>query len=384
MSVHSFTLPCTIVDILSSFLLGTGCLKVTPTGLLGVDHHRKEPCEVDGGCSLSGDRRGDENIALLSMHTLWVREHNRIAEQLRLVNPHWDDETLFQNARKIIGGIMQHIVYQEWLPNIVRLNRYKGYSPRLNPSVRNAFASAAFRFGHSLIPNKFSQLNNNYDYQFKPVDLQIAFRNRKLILDRGIESTMFGLMGNRSGNVDRGFAFGINRRLLVKPGKSEHMDLTAFNIQRGRDHGIATYGRWRDACRLPPVRSFADLNKYMLPGTVERLQKLYKHPNDIDLFAAGISEKHEPGFQVGPTFGCIFRYQFRRLSEGDRYFYRYGGVFTPAQFQEIRKASMARILCNSLKGIVSIQPKAFHMESPVNKRISCNRIPKLNLLPWRK
>ena len=53
--------------------------------------------------------------ALMAMHTIWVREHNRIANFLHLLNPHWGDERLYQEARKIVGAEIQHITYNEWL-----------------------------------------------------------------------------------------------------------------------------------------------------------------------------------------------------------------------------------------------------------------------------
>lgn len=41
------------------------------------------------------------------MHTLWFREHNRIATKLLEMNADWDGERIYQEARKIVGAMMQ-------------------------------------------------------------------------------------------------------------------------------------------------------------------------------------------------------------------------------------------------------------------------------------
>ena len=57
--------------------------------------------------------------ALASMHTIWMREHNRLVTSLAEINPHWNDDRLFFEARKIVGAMMQKITYGEWLPTVL-------------------------------------------------------------------------------------------------------------------------------------------------------------------------------------------------------------------------------------------------------------------------
>ncbi|KAH6922756.1 hypothetical protein HPB50_018800 [Hyalomma asiaticum] len=51
--------------------------------------------EENAFCLRAGDSRANQQPGILSMQTLWVREHNRIARRLACINPHWEDEELF-------------------------------------------------------------------------------------------------------------------------------------------------------------------------------------------------------------------------------------------------------------------------------------------------
>ncbi|CAI9601382.1 unnamed protein product, partial [Staurois parvus] len=103
-------------------------------------------------CFLAGDSRVSEQLGLTTFHTLFLREHNRIAIQLNKLNPHWSGERLYQETRKIIGSMMQKITYKDWLPLLLGsemshvLPTHTGYNDNEDPRVSNAF-TLAFRMG---------------------------------------------------------------------------------------------------------------------------------------------------------------------------------------------------------------------------------------------
>ena len=114
----------------------------------------------DGDPEVAGDQRVNEQPGLASLHTVWLREHNRLAAALESLNTDWDQEKVFQEARRILTAQWQHVVYSEWLPVLLgpdlvtRLNlgpRTSGYSNTYNqdidPRISNEFAAAAFRLG---------------------------------------------------------------------------------------------------------------------------------------------------------------------------------------------------------------------------------------------
>lgn len=114
---------------------------------------------------MPGDPRSNENIHLTSLHLLFARQHNLLATRLAEVNQHWSDEKLFQESRKILSALLQHITYKEFLPVVLgqglmeQLNMStsfsgysRGYDSSVDATIANSFAASAFRFGHSLLP----------------------------------------------------------------------------------------------------------------------------------------------------------------------------------------------------------------------------------------
>ena len=76
---------------------------------------------------LVGDTRASEQPGLTSIHTVYMREHNRIVNELAQINPHWNDEQLFQNGRRILSAEFQHMTYNEFLPRVLGWNAIQLY-----------------------------------------------------------------------------------------------------------------------------------------------------------------------------------------------------------------------------------------------------------------
>ena len=124
-------------------------------------------------CFKAGDVRVNEHAELTALHVILVREHNRLAEELSRLNQHWSDETLFQEARRIVGAQLQHITYSEWLPVILGQNimdkyglepestgYFTGYDININAGIANSVAAAALRFVTSLMPKNVGLFRN--------------------------------------------------------------------------------------------------------------------------------------------------------------------------------------------------------------------------------
>lgn len=344
-------------------------------------------CQLFGGCFDAGDFRVNEQIALVAMHTLWVREHNRIAEILHQINKHWNAETVFQETRKIVGAMLQHITYNHYLPKILGhdvLPYYQGYT-NVHPGVLNVFATSAFRFGHSMVRPTFAMLDANFDPVAPEVPLIKAFFNNKLVQREGIEPVLLGLLANESQGTNREIAAGLTKHLFQQPESEHGFDLAALNIQRGRDHGLPGYGAWRRECNLSHADIFQETSDEIKNATSRQLlHDLYEDVEYADLWVAGLAEDSVPGAIVGPTFHCIMKEQFRRLRDGDRFWFENKGVFTEEQFDEIIKTSLSRVLCDNVFGIVSVQRDAFIAATDELKRVECTQIPGMDLNQWKQ
>ena len=112
----------------------------------------------------TGDVRGNENLELTTLETLFVRNHNLLASRLQKEHPHWSDELLYQEARKINIAGYQAMIYNQYLPDMLgttAIAPYRGYKPNVDAAISNEFSTVAFRMGHSMISPSIARDGNN-------------------------------------------------------------------------------------------------------------------------------------------------------------------------------------------------------------------------------
>ncbi|CAJ0965846.1 unnamed protein product [Ranitomeya imitator] len=157
-------------------------------------------------CFVAGDVRSNEQPMLTSIHTVFMREHNRLAKELHKLNPCWSGEDIYQEARKMLGGVMQKITYKDWLPLLLGdkmsevLPTYKSYSKDEDPTTSNVF-TIAYRMGHTLVQPFIYRLAEDYSPYFpQPVVplFETFFASWRILRQGGIDPILRGMMANKA------------------------------------------------------------------------------------------------------------------------------------------------------------------------------------------
>jgi len=246
---------------------------------------------------IAGDVRVNENIGLTAAHTLFVREHNRIVDELP---DDLDEETKFQVARRVVGAIQQYITYNEFLPAMgVELESYGGYDSTVDPSITNEFATVGYR-AHSQIHGEFEAAIPLSGLEQGSLDaleaqgvtvetdaaagvaevaipLNVAYGNPGLLEEVGLGNLLAGLSSEAAYANDGQIDNQLRSVLFQIPGPDTENpldcldgeaiadcfngvnDLGALDVLRAYDHGMPSYNDLRVAHGLDSVNSFTEL-----------------------------------------------------------------------------------------------------------------------------
>lgn len=336
----------------------------------------------------AGDGRNAENYALQVIQGLFLREHNRLARQFKIQNPSWSDERLFAAARRWNIAQYQSIVMYEYLPSLLlrdtsRLGRYTGYDDSADPTPTHLFAFA-FRFGHTTVPNVYPLLNGCK----KP-----AFNSTR---DGPRSGQMFGQQMGADQIAQAGNPENILHPMLYLLGgkidvqfpeslrtiRGANTDIIVQNQMRAAEHGLPGYHKirkiWHGAPHADlyasygpcahsasehspspdPLACFLYINSNTTIAT--KLRSLYGKITHVNFYTAVVAE--EPRLAaVGQTSARIIADQFKRIRDGDRWWFEGNDAgFTNQEIRNLRKNLKMSTLLQRNFPSAHIQTDAFY------------------------
>jgi hypothetical protein len=318
---------------------------------------------------LAGDPRANEHVGLTAMHTLWVREHNRLATELSSTHPTWSDEELYQHARKTVGALIQSITYQEYLPALLGDLHpdltTATYDPAVDPSIANEFATAAFRLGHTQVsPQLLRMTRDGVPAAGGPMQLKESFFLPSYFqASEDVDLLLMGMSMQVQQRTDTRMPSALRDSMFGAPGQGG-MDLFAINLQRGRDHGLPTFNELLE--QLPgmePATDWSDISSH--PETIAALEAAYGNIEDLDLWAGLLAQDTADGAAVGPALQAVVAEQFRRLMVGDRFFYLWDDGLTELERQSIGQTRLSDVILRNTS-LTHLQSNVFFVPEPAS------------------
>ncbi len=315
---------------------------------------------------VAGDVRVNEQVGLTAIQTLFVREHNRLADEISAAHPDWTDEQIYQQARKLVGAEIQSITYREFLPALLGSDApgiASLYDSTVDATIANEFSTALFRVGHTMLPPELLRIQNDgSEAPGGAISLRDAFFQPYNIADGNeLGFLLKGLASEQQQEIDVHMVDDVRNFLFGEPIPGTGFDLAALNIQRGRDHGLPDYNTVRAAYGLSPALTFADISSDV--AVQSALASVYTNPGQVDLWVGALAEDHAPGASVGILIQTALIDQFRRLRDGDRFWFANDPGLSADELAFVSNVRLSDVIQMNT-GITNLQDNVFFTPVP--------------------
>ncbi|CAD6199146.1 unnamed protein product [Caenorhabditis auriculariae] len=304
-----------------------------------------------------GDSRVNENPGLLSFGLVLFRWHNYNADKIQAAHPDWGDEVVFQAARRFVIATLQKIIAYDFIPallNGVELDPYTKYMPHVPPGISHAFAAAAFRFPHSIVPPAMFLRKRGHECEFRSEVggfpalrlCQNWWNAQDIVREYSVDEIILG-MASQLTEADDNIVVEDLRDYIFGPMHFTRLDVVSSSIMRGRDNGLPPYNVLRRSFGLPP-KDWKDINPEFYVKNSEKMEKLKElYGGDIstlDSYVGGMLEGGDSG--PGELFTVIIKDQFQRIRDADRFWYenKLNGLFTPEDLAQIQATTLHDII----------------------------------------
>lgn len=344
-----------------------------------------------------GNNPINENPFVLTIHFIWIRWHNFIAEMIYNQNPSISDQIIYNEARKYTIASFQHIVFNEWLPSFIgkSLKPYKGYDSRIDPQISDLFDTISNVYIYSLVSPFVFKIDYNCSGNFRYSILRTCnthFDPLNYLIRGRFEKILKGLLLQSAQRDDH---FIVEDMLSYSKGfyDFDRQDNIAILIQYSRDFGIPDYLSVRKFLGLDKnitYASFRQLSNIRWPFAISsdpklvyKMQQLFENNfNNIDLIVGAMLENN--GREPGSLIKYLFLEQFEKLRNGDRFYFENenSGLFSKDKIKMIKFVKFSDII-NLIFGDStsnSIQPNVFLLPNDNQNQINLDCVENLDQL----
>jgi hypothetical protein len=362
-------------------------------GQLKLDDAGLPPVELEKHIDLTGVA-GNFWVGLALLHTLFMREHNAVCDNLHAQYPELDDQDLYDKARLVTSALIAKIHTVDWTPAIIahpttvlalRANWWGLEGERLdkllgrrtsNDVLRGIPGSATDHHGvpyslteefvavyrmHPLIPDDFSLRSIEDDRELRSATLPDlgALQVRGVLTDLSTTDLFYSFGTMHPGAITL-HNFPKFLQHFDRPDGSL-VDLAAIDILRTRERGVPRYNQFRRLFHLEPVKSFAEMTDN--PEWAEQLRRIYGDVERVDLMVGMYAEPKPKGFGFSDTAFRVFILMASRRLKSDRFFTRdyRPEVYTRAGIDWVEKNSMRSVL---LRHFPDLEPALRGVENP--------------------
>lgn len=283
------------------------------------------------------------------LRSLFILEHNFWADHLSSRHPTWDDEHLFQMARKIVCGIIQAITFNEYIPILLGSRLEKNcFNAEKQPSISNEFANGIFSFHYSLAPEilEIRDQRTSQIIGFMPL-IDSEGENRSYFNSFGIDigELLLGMRLQLCEDLDVYLSDSL--RILRTP-NGELFDLGAYEILKGRDHGLPTYNSLRSHFGNTRLTSWDDISEnHAIKDSLIKAygERGWKH---VDLFVGVLSEPKYSDSVLGYVGYHVVRKQFQEIRDTYKYFYLFDGLLLEYK-ERIHSTTLGKVIARHTK-----------------------------------
>lgn len=311
---------------------------------------------------VGGDARLNQQAQLIANQTLFLRNHNWHADQLDKLHPDWSTEEVYQTARALNEADFQHVVYDEYLTQLVggrAISAYSGYDSSVDPRIINEWTTVAFRFGHdqaSASDAKTAENGASTSVDLGPNFAQSFLQGKGVTSGADLDLWLRGELAQSAQEIDGKVSDGVRNELF-----GLGFDLAAIDIARGDDHGVGDYNALRAGLGLSTYASFDAFGAEngVDAATLSALKRVYGNDiGELDSIVGALLETEAKGSMLGETATILTVMQFENTRDGDALWYQARFADHPEIIEAIGDTSFADIIARNT-GVKYVYHDAF-------------------------